>query len=177
MYSKRLVQFALLGRNDLEHYAILLVRLLPGLFDISGATKLFVAGAESEVGCNPSKTRPERVRSRFQTIRACFRRCARRRRYRLTVSSWTGMLVAAALPCGKESDEGRSHTKTLAAPVDDSCLTNPLEMESPANQAAMNHRSQSRSCKPRNTVGGIARRILGSCHPSATILNPSLTSR
>ena len=42
---KRLVQFALLGSSDLEHYAILLVRVSLGLFfAISGANKLFVAG-------------------------------------------------------------------------------------------------------------------------------------
>jgi putative oxidoreductase len=42
---KRLVQFALLGSNDLEQYAILLVRVSMGLFfAISGANKLFVAG-------------------------------------------------------------------------------------------------------------------------------------
>ena len=43
---KRLVQFALLGSSDLEQYAILLVRVLIGLFfAISGANKLFVAGS------------------------------------------------------------------------------------------------------------------------------------
>ena len=42
---KRLVEFALLGSNDLEQHAILLVRVLLGLFfAISGANKLFVAG-------------------------------------------------------------------------------------------------------------------------------------
>jgi putative oxidoreductase len=42
---KRLVQFALQGSSDLEHYAILLVRVSLGLFfAISGANKLFVAG-------------------------------------------------------------------------------------------------------------------------------------
>ncbi len=42
---KRLVQFALLGSNDLEQYAILLVRVSLGLFfAISGANKLFVGG-------------------------------------------------------------------------------------------------------------------------------------
>ncbi len=42
---KQLVQFALLGRSDLEQYAILLVRVSLGLFfAISGANKLFVAG-------------------------------------------------------------------------------------------------------------------------------------
>ncbi len=42
---KRLVQFGLLGSSDLEQYAILLVRVLLGLFfAISGANKLFVAG-------------------------------------------------------------------------------------------------------------------------------------
>jgi putative oxidoreductase len=41
---KRLVQFALLGSNDLAQYAILLVRVSLGLFfAISGANKLFVA--------------------------------------------------------------------------------------------------------------------------------------
>ena len=41
---KRLVEFALLGHNDLEQYAILLVRVSIGLFfAISGANKLFVA--------------------------------------------------------------------------------------------------------------------------------------
>jgi putative oxidoreductase len=41
---KRLVQFALLGSNDLEQYGILLVRVSLGLFfAISGANKLFVA--------------------------------------------------------------------------------------------------------------------------------------
>jgi putative oxidoreductase len=41
---QRLVQFALLGSNDLEQYAILLVRVSLGLFfAISGANKLFVA--------------------------------------------------------------------------------------------------------------------------------------
>jgi putative oxidoreductase len=43
---KRLVQFALSGSSDLEQYAILLVRVSLGLFfAISGANKLFVAGA------------------------------------------------------------------------------------------------------------------------------------
>src|ERR1700730_5865696 len=43
---KRLVQFALLGRRDLEQYAILLVRVSLGMFfAISGANKLFVAGS------------------------------------------------------------------------------------------------------------------------------------
>jgi putative oxidoreductase len=42
---KHLVQFALLGSSDLEQYAVLLVRVLLGLFfAISGANKLFVAG-------------------------------------------------------------------------------------------------------------------------------------
>jgi len=42
---KRLVEFALLGHNDLEQYAILLVRVSIGsFFAISGANKLFVAG-------------------------------------------------------------------------------------------------------------------------------------
>ena len=41
---KRLIQFALLGSGGLEQYAILLVRVLLGLFfAISGANKLFVA--------------------------------------------------------------------------------------------------------------------------------------
>ena len=43
---KRLAQFALLGSNDLEQYAILLVRVSLGLFfAISGARKMFVAGS------------------------------------------------------------------------------------------------------------------------------------
>ncbi len=43
---KRLVQFTLLGSNDLEPYAILLVRVSLGLFfAISGANKLFIAGS------------------------------------------------------------------------------------------------------------------------------------
>ena len=43
---KRLIPFALLGSNDLEQYAILLVRVSLGLFfAISGANKLFVAGS------------------------------------------------------------------------------------------------------------------------------------
>src|SRR5580658_10287298 len=45
MNWKRLVEFALLGSNDLEQYAILVVRVSLGLFfAISGANKLFVAG-------------------------------------------------------------------------------------------------------------------------------------
>ena len=47
---KRLVQFALLGSNDLEQYAILLVRVSIGLFfAISGANKSFVAGGTKPV--------------------------------------------------------------------------------------------------------------------------------
>ena len=47
---KRLVQFALLGRSDLEPYAILLVRVSLGLFfAISGANKLFAAGGTKPV--------------------------------------------------------------------------------------------------------------------------------
>src|ERR1700720_4681492 len=47
---KRLVQFALLGSNDLEQYAILLVRVSIGLFfAVSGANKLFVAGGTKPV--------------------------------------------------------------------------------------------------------------------------------
>jgi putative oxidoreductase len=47
---KRLVEFALLGSSDLERYAILLVRVLLGLFfAISGANKLFVAGGTKPV--------------------------------------------------------------------------------------------------------------------------------
>jgi len=43
---KRLVQFALMGNSDLEHYAVLLVRVSIGLFfAISGGKKLFVAGS------------------------------------------------------------------------------------------------------------------------------------
>ena len=50
MELKRLVQFVLLGNGDLEHYAILLVRVLLGLFfAISGANKLFVAGGTKPV--------------------------------------------------------------------------------------------------------------------------------
>ena len=41
---KQLVQFALLGRGDVEQYAVLFVRVALGLFfAISGANKLFVA--------------------------------------------------------------------------------------------------------------------------------------
>jgi len=47
---KRLVQFALLGRSDVEQYAILLARVSIGLFfAISGANKLFVAGGTKPV--------------------------------------------------------------------------------------------------------------------------------
>ena len=47
---ERLVQFTLLGSSDLEPYAILLVRVLVGLFfAISGANKLFVAGGTKPV--------------------------------------------------------------------------------------------------------------------------------
>ena len=47
---KRLVQFALLGSNAWEQYAILLVRISIGLFfAISGANKLFVAGGTKPV--------------------------------------------------------------------------------------------------------------------------------
>src|ERR1700678_322470 len=47
---KRLIQFALLGSSDLEQYAILLVRVLIGLFfAISGGSKLFVAGGTKPV--------------------------------------------------------------------------------------------------------------------------------
>jgi putative oxidoreductase len=47
---KRLVQFALLGRGELEQYAILLVRVSIGLFfAISGGNKLFVAGGTKPV--------------------------------------------------------------------------------------------------------------------------------
>jgi putative oxidoreductase len=47
---KRLVQFALLGSGDWEHYAILLIRVSIGLFfAISGANKLFVAGGTKPV--------------------------------------------------------------------------------------------------------------------------------
>ncbi|MBV8866669.1 MAG: DoxX family protein [Acidobacteriaceae bacterium] len=43
---KRLVELGLLGSSDLEHYAILLVRVSLGLFfAISGANKLFIAGS------------------------------------------------------------------------------------------------------------------------------------
>jgi putative oxidoreductase len=45
-----LLQFALLGMNHLEQYAILLVRLsLGAFFAISGANKLFVAGGTKPV--------------------------------------------------------------------------------------------------------------------------------
>jgi putative oxidoreductase len=44
MGLERVIRFALLGASDLEQYAILLVRVLLGLFfAISGASKLFVA--------------------------------------------------------------------------------------------------------------------------------------
>ena len=47
---KRLVQFALLGGDDLEQYAILLVRVSIGLFfAISGANKLFVPGDMKDI--------------------------------------------------------------------------------------------------------------------------------
>jgi putative oxidoreductase len=47
---KRLIQFVLLGSNDLEQWAILLVRVAIGLFfAISGANKLFVAGGTKPV--------------------------------------------------------------------------------------------------------------------------------
>ena len=47
---KRLVQFALLGNSDCEQYAILLVRVLIGLFfAISGAHKLFVVDGTKPV--------------------------------------------------------------------------------------------------------------------------------
>ncbi len=47
---KRLVQFALLGRSDVEQYAILLGRVSIGLFfAISGANKLFVGGGTKPV--------------------------------------------------------------------------------------------------------------------------------
>jgi putative oxidoreductase len=47
---RRLIQFALLGSSDLEQYAILLVRVLLGLFfAISGGHKLFVTGGMKEI--------------------------------------------------------------------------------------------------------------------------------
>jgi putative oxidoreductase len=47
---KRLVQFVLLGRSDVEQYAILLVRVALGLFfAISGGNKLFVPGGTKPV--------------------------------------------------------------------------------------------------------------------------------
>ena len=47
---ERLVRFALLGRSELEQYAILLVRVSIGLFfAISGANKLFVTGGTKPV--------------------------------------------------------------------------------------------------------------------------------
>ena len=50
MNWKRLVEFALLGSNDLEQYAILLVRVSLGLFfAISGANKLFVTGGAKAI--------------------------------------------------------------------------------------------------------------------------------
>ena len=50
MEWKQLVQFALLGNGNVEQYAILLVRVLIGVFfAISGANKLFVAGGTKPV--------------------------------------------------------------------------------------------------------------------------------
>jgi putative oxidoreductase len=50
MHWNGLVHFALLGRSDVEQYAILLVRVAIGLFfAISGANKLFVAGGTKPV--------------------------------------------------------------------------------------------------------------------------------
>ena len=50
MNWKTLLQFALLGRGDLEQYAILLVRVSLGLFfAISGANKLFAAGGMKQI--------------------------------------------------------------------------------------------------------------------------------
>ena len=50
MVWKRLVEFALLGRGDLEQYAILLVRVSIGLFfAISGGNKLLVSGGTKPV--------------------------------------------------------------------------------------------------------------------------------
>src|SRR5277367_1705084 len=47
---KRLIQFALLGSSDWEQYAVLLVRVLIGLFfAISGGNKLFVASGTKPV--------------------------------------------------------------------------------------------------------------------------------
>jgi putative oxidoreductase len=47
---KRLIQFALLGSDAWEQYAVLLVRVSIGLFfAISGANKLFVAGGTKSV--------------------------------------------------------------------------------------------------------------------------------
>jgi putative oxidoreductase len=47
---KRLVQFALLGSNGVEQYAILLVRVSIGLFfAISGGNKLFTSGGTKPV--------------------------------------------------------------------------------------------------------------------------------
>src|SRR6202050_3448861 len=47
---KTLIQFALLGRSDLEQYGILLVRVSIGLFfAISGGNKLFVASGTKPV--------------------------------------------------------------------------------------------------------------------------------
>ncbi len=50
MNWKRLAEFGLLGSSDLEHHAILLVRVSIGLFfAISGANKLFRAGGTKPV--------------------------------------------------------------------------------------------------------------------------------
>ena len=49
-FLRRKFQFALLGSNDLEQYAILLVRVSIGLFfAISGVNKSFVAGSRKLV--------------------------------------------------------------------------------------------------------------------------------
>jgi putative oxidoreductase len=48
MEWKRLIQYALLGSNDLEQYAILLIRVSLGLFfAISGGNKLFGGGKKT----------------------------------------------------------------------------------------------------------------------------------
>jgi putative oxidoreductase len=55
---KRLVEFALMGSNGLEQYAIVLVRISIGLFfAISGAQKLFVAGGTKPVYDTLAKAR------------------------------------------------------------------------------------------------------------------------
>ena len=65
---RRLVQLALLGSNDLEQYAILLVRVSIGLFfAISGANKLFVPGGTKPAFRPPTKVLAIRLNCRFCT--------------------------------------------------------------------------------------------------------------